>query len=54
MQVCVRGLYNVGGQEGGVKREAKCLFRNENIHFLRIKYSNVHSQTKEQVLLVRF
>jgi len=48
-----RGIYNVVGRNVGVqKREAKWLFLNENPNFLRIKCSNLQSQTKEQDLLV--
>jgi len=36
------------------KRDAKWLFLNENLDFLRLKCSNLHSQTKEQHLLVLF
>ena len=50
----MRGLYNVGGQEGGVKREANYLFIHENVKFLHIKYSDLRSQTNEQDLLVLF
>jgi len=44
----------VGGQEGGVKREANYLFIHENVKLLRIKYSDLRSQTNEQDLLVLF
>jgi len=40
------------GHEGGVKREANYSFINKILDFLRIKYSNLRSQTKEQDLLV--
>jgi len=41
-------------QKVGVKTEANCLFINENLDYLRVKCSNLHSQTKEQNLLVLF
>ena len=49
-----RGLKNVVGQKGGFQRKAKGLFLIEILDFLRIKYSNLQSQTKEQDLIDHF
>ena len=32
--------------------EANCLFVNENLEYLRIKYYNLHSQTNAQHFIV--
>jgi len=44
--LCGRGFYNVVGQDGGVKREADCLYINENLDFLLIKFSNMKSSKR--------
>ena len=45
-------LIYCGRQRSGGKRKANCLFVNENLEYLRIKYYNLHSQTNAQYFIV--
>jgi hypothetical protein len=48
-----RGL-KMWSAKGWIPKEGKGLFLIEILDFLRIKYSNLHSQTKEQDLIDHF
>jgi len=50
----VGGAYIMGPAKRAESKEANYSFINENLDFLRIKYSNLYSQRNEQDLLVLF